>query len=111
MCINVYIYVYMYVCVCVCACTCVNHFAVPILYLKLWYIYVYKCVNVYIYVYVYVCVCVCVCTCVNIDFTLAHTPGDTCRPGRHVSNIVSFIGLFCKRDLYFIRILLIVATL
>jgi len=76
-CANIYIcaYIYMYMCK---------------------YIYMYicalgvLCVNIYMYIYMYICAYIYMYICAISHMTHpSHTP----------RNIVSFIGLFCKRDL------------
>jgi len=92
-------------------------------------------INIYSYVYIYIYVCVYVCVCVCIKTILIHFKfvpaawkhvlfaSEMCgichtHKTRHMThfrnvylrNIVSFIGLFCKRNLYFFRSLLSIAT-
>ena len=81
-CVCIYIYMYVYLCICM-----------YISYICMYISYMY----IYMYMYVYVCTCIYVCMYeTDPGYLCIHLPD----PYRSVwQNIVSFIGLFCKRDL------------
>ena len=125
----IYIYIYIYVCiymlfflnVCVCVCVPVRELllsyalsrqnvAICQLVRKCIYIYIYIYIYVYIYVcvlhvHVYVCVfvdvCVCLCLCLWESCYGVAMISRLLEIGSRLQNIVSFIGLFCKKDPWF----------
>jgi len=85
----------MCTCVCMCVCVCVRACACVCVYAKdsmctcvcmCMCVCVRVCARVCVCVYVLVRVCICVCVYIS---------------SRYLQNIVSFVGLFCKRDLCF----------
>jgi len=93
----------MYVRVCVCVCVCVRVCACVCVYVC---VCVCVCVHVRVRVCVFACICVCVYVSVRVLFDFKYWSTKLCvlrGAGSLLQNIVSFMGLFCKRDLQFSR--------